>query len=82
MKHDIHMTHNRLVAGSSPAGATKFIKDLGRKLARSFLFFSNLGDVMGDVTSPPLPIENRNRYEFFRHAGGCSKETKKVSRTR
>ena len=24
MKQAIHMTHNRLVAGSSPAGATKF----------------------------------------------------------
>ena len=31
-------THNRLVAGSSPAGATKFIKDLDRKLAKSYLF--------------------------------------------
>jgi len=24
MKQAIHMTHNRLVAGSNPAGATKF----------------------------------------------------------
>jgi len=24
MKQVIHMTHNRLVAGSNPAGATKF----------------------------------------------------------
>ena len=44
-------THNRLVTGSSPVGATKHIKDLDKKLSRSFLFSDFLGDVMGDVTS-------------------------------
>jgi len=34
----IQLSHNRLVAGSNPAGATKFIKDLDRELAESFLF--------------------------------------------
>ena len=43
-------THNRLVAGSSPAGATKLNKDLDKKLSRSFLFGHYLGDAMGDVT--------------------------------
>jgi len=28
MKQAIHMTHNRLVAGSNPAGATKNFQDL------------------------------------------------------
>ncbi|WP_222705370.1 hypothetical protein, partial [Enterobacter kobei] len=42
-------THNRLVAGSSPAGATKYIKDLDEKLSKSFFFASNLGQVMGQV---------------------------------
>ena len=43
-------THNRLVAGSSPAGATKYIKDLDEKSSKSFFFASDLGQVMGQVT--------------------------------
>ncbi len=42
-------THNRLVAGSSPAGATKQNKELDEKSSNSFFFESNLGQVMGQV---------------------------------
>ena len=33
------MTHNRLVVGSNPTGATRYIKDLDEKLSKSFLFY-------------------------------------------
>ena len=52
-------THNRLVAGSSPAGATKYIKDLDKKLSRSFLFCDFMGDVMGEVTQQWLYRKKR-----------------------
>ena len=35
MKQAIHMTHNRLVAGSNPAGATKF-KLLNQQIKATF----------------------------------------------
>ena len=40
-------THNRLVAGSSPAGATRHIKDLDEKSSKSFFFASDLDLGMG-----------------------------------
>ena len=39
MEQAIHMTHNRLVAGSSPAGATKY---QGLTLIRRPLVFSRI----------------------------------------
>ena len=43
-------THNRLVAGSSPAGATKQNKELDEKSSDSFFFGRESGDVVGDVS--------------------------------
>ena len=44
------MTHNRLVAGSSPAGATIYNKGLANKPANPFSFAFELGQVMGQVS--------------------------------
>ncbi|MEB2724194.1 hypothetical protein VC180_17625 [Citrobacter braakii] len=41
MKHYIHMTHNRLVAGSSPAGATKHSKGW-RVIVGPFVFSGDM----------------------------------------
>ncbi len=42
-------THNRLVVGSNPTGATKQNKELDEKSSDSFFFGCDLGQVMGQV---------------------------------
>ncbi len=62
-------THNRLVTGSSPVGATKQNKELDEKLSDSFFFECNLGQVMGQVRiyfpaffiSPQAPPDSAGR---------------------
>ena len=43
-------THNRLVVGSNPTGATIYNKGLANKSANPFSFAFELGQVMGQVS--------------------------------
>jgi len=60
MKQAIHMTHNRLVAGSNPAGATKFSDKkniyLSRSLKRLFCYWLFEWRQSGDAFSLPWEI--------------------------
>lgn len=47
---DQHQTHNRLVVGSNPTGATIYNKGLANKSANPFSFAFELGQVMGQVS--------------------------------
>ncbi|EZI31365.1 hypothetical protein BW31_00678 [Pantoea agglomerans] len=60
MKQAIHMTHNRLVAGSSPAGATKFYL-LNQHIEASF----QGGFFVYPSNPPSLFLSSYKNLKFF-----------------